>query len=73
MLRRMTRLLRWPSLAGLLVFSAGTLDPHLSSLLGRSTTQQLHVETVSCGFLTAQRYTKPAEVDKSQQPITPAE
>lgn len=132
MLRRMTRLLRWPSLAGLLVFSAGTLDPHLSSLLGRSTTQPLHVErvlcqgtglrpslpvqdglmcfaedqnaavsqgrsiirvdadmvpsslsvgdagvltliTVSSGFLTAQRYTKPAEVDKSQQPITPAE
>ena len=48
MLRRMTRLLRWPSLAGLLVFSAGTLDPHLSSLLGRSTTQQLHVERVLC-------------------------
>lgn len=47
-LRRMTRLLRWPALAGLLVFSAGTLDPHLSSLLGRSTTQQLHVERVLC-------------------------
>lgn len=48
MLGRLHSALRWPSLIGLLVFCAGTLDPHVSALLGRSSAEKHPVERVLC-------------------------
>lgn len=49
LLGRLHSALRWPSLIGLLVFCAGTLDPHVSALLGRSSAANHPVERVLCG------------------------